>query len=391
MRPTDSPPARPRRNGRRLPAPGPGPVALPGFPGVRLSVEQADDSLRAAARRLALPRSGWSREPFNILAISGGAAGGAWGAGLLAGLSDTGRRPNFAIVTGVSTGAMIAPFAFLGPDWDERLSDAYTGGHAARLFSLGAMAPGFGPALFRAGALDALVAPFIDETMLVAIAAEHARGRRLLVATTDLDSQKSCIWDMGAIATIGGEDAVALFRQVIIASASLPGIFPPRLFRVERDGEPFDEMHVDGGVASPLFIMPEALLRSRRFGRRLRGGRIYVLVNTVLEVAPRTTSANLAPVLFRSFDTMLRFSYRQALGTAAAFCAGADVPMSVASIPDATGGGSMMNFDTPAMRRMFDFGLADGRGTSPWSSPVSERFAWRQLLDSMRPATGSGG
>src|SRR5690606_14993860 len=202
-----------RRSRRRLPAPE-APADVPGFPGVRLSVEQADDSLREAARRLALPRSGWSREPFNILAISGGAAGGAWGAGLLAGLAASGRRPNFAIVTGVSTGAMIAPFAFLGPDWDERLADAYTGGHAARLLGLNSLTPpGFGPGLFRAGALEALVGPFIDEDMLAAIAAEHARGRRLLVATTDLDSERTCIWDMGAIAAVGGPEAVALFRE----------------------------------------------------------------------------------------------------------------------------------------------------------------------------------
>ncbi len=376
-----------RRSRRRLPAPE-APADVPGFPGVRLSVEQADDSLREAARRLALPRSGWSREPFSILAISGGAAGGAWGAGLLAGLTASGRRPNFAIVTGVSTGAMIAPFAFLGSDWDDRLIDAYTGGHAARLLGLGGLTRGFGPGLFRAEALAALVGPFVDEAMLGAIAAEHARGRRLLVATTDLDCERTCIWDMGAIASVGGEAAVELFREVIVASASLPGIFPPRLFRVERDGEAFDEMHVDGGVSSPLFVLPEALLHSPRFGRRLRGGRIYVLVNTVLDVAPRTTSPSLAPVLARSFDTMLRFSYRQALATAAAFCAGAGAPMWVASIPDAPGAANMMNFDTAAMRRMFERGLADGQGDRPWRSPVSGRFAWRQLLESLRPATG---
>jgi hypothetical protein len=354
----------------RLPAPASSlGVRIAGFEGVRLSAEQAEGSLAAAADRLALPRSPLSEEPFNILAISGGAAGGAFGAGVLVGLTRANARPRFAIVTGVSTGALMAPFAFLGPDWDERLADAYVGGHAAELLSFSRLAPAFGAGVFQAEALERLIDPFIDAPLVEAVAREHALGRRLLVATTDLDNQTANIWDMGAIAAHGGERALTLFRDILVASASLPGLFPPRRFPCEADGVAYEEMHVDGGVSTPLFVMPEALLRWRNLDQRMRGGRVYAIVNTVLEQAPRTTPLNLASILIRSFDTMLRFSYRHALGAAASFCRVNDLPFSFTAIPDAAENGNMLSFDTPSMRRIFDAGVALAQGPGLWTTP----------------------
>ena len=368
----------------RLPAPAAGAhAAMPGFEGVRFSVEQAEDSLAAAADRLSLPRSVMGRKEFNILAISGGAAGGAFGAGVLVGMTRAGKRPDFAIVTGVSTGALMAPFAFLGPSWDERLADAYIGGHAKDLLSLRRLAPAFGSGIFQAANLEGLVDSFIDAPVVEAVAAEHAKGRRLLVATTDLDSQQTAIWDMGAIASRGGEEALVLFRDILVASASLPGLFPPRSFPCEADGVAYEEMHVDGGVSAPLFIMPEAMLRWKQLGRRLKGGRIYVVVNTVLEQAPRTTSPNLAAILVRSFDTMLRFSYRNALSNAATFCAGMGLPLAFTSIPDAAENGNMLSFDTANMKRIFDEGVALAQGSDLWVTPVPEPPTLGRLIESM--------
>ena len=368
----------------RLPAPAAGVRAsMPGFEGVRFSVEQAEDSLAAAADRLSLPRSAVGRKDFNILAISGGAAGGAFGAGVLVGMTLAGKRPEFAIVTGVSTGALMAPFAFLGPSWDERLTDAYTGGHAADLLSLRRLAPAFGAGIFQAANLEGLVDSFIDAAVVEAVAVEHAKGRRLLVATTNLDSQQTAIWDMGEIARHGGETALALFRDILVASASLPGLFPPRSFPCEAEGVAYEEMHVDGGVSAPLFIMPEAMLRWKQLGRRLKGGRIYVVVNTVLEQAPRTTSPNLAAILVRSFDTMLRFSYRNALSNAATFCAGVGLPLSFTSIPDAAENGNMLSFDTANMKRIFDEGVAAAQGPGLWVTPMPEPPTLGRLIESL--------
>ncbi|MFC3070707.1 patatin-like phospholipase family protein [Phenylobacterium soli] len=371
---------KPRR--ARLPAPADG--AQPkGFAGVRLSFEQADASLAAAADRLALPASSWGGADFDILAISGGAAGGAFSAGALAGLTRAGRRPTFAIVTGVSTGALIAPFAFLGPEWDDRLRDAYCGGHAAQAFGLMGVSPLLDGGLFKPDALEGLVGPFVDERLIEAVAAQHRLGRRLLVATTDLDRQKPCIWDMGEIAARGGPEAVRMFRDVLIASASLPGLFPPRRFTVEQDGAEFEELHADGGVAAPLFIMPEALLHWRQLGRRMRRGRVHVLINTVLDPAPRTTAISLPSVLVRSFDTMLRVSYRQALNVAVTFCVAHNLSLSVASIaeaPGATDNGAMLNFDTAAMRRLFDAAEAAAQAPDFWRTPAARSDPWSDFL-----------
>ncbi|HEX5378581.1 MAG TPA: patatin-like phospholipase family protein [Phenylobacterium sp.] len=365
----------------RLPAPNGVRAQLPGFEGVRLSLEQAEASLDATADRLSIPRSVLGVGDFNILAISGGAAGGAFGAGVLVGLTRSGRRPDFAIVTGVSTGALIAPFAFLGPEWDGRLSDAYIGGHAAQTLGIGGISPAPGSGLFRSETLERLIDPFVDAAMVAAVAEQHALGRRLLVATTDLDRQKPCIWDMGEIASRGGETAVRMFRDVLVASASLPGLFPPRRFPCTNDDVEYEEMHVDGGVSAPLFIMPEALLRWRKLGRRLHRGRIYFIVNTVLEPAPRTTSPNLPAILMRSFDTMLRVSYRQALNVAVTFCVAHNLPFSVASIPDATANGNMLNFDTASMRRTFDQAAELAQQPDFWQTPKPRPEPWENLLD----------
>jgi hypothetical protein len=351
-----------------------------GFPGVRLTVDQADQALNAVADRLAPTRSLLGKDDFNILALSGGASGGAFGAGVLVGLTKAGTRPDFAIVTGVSTGALIAPLAFVGAEWDERLMDAYVGGHAAELLSLKGFAGGLGPSLFKGEGLGALVEPFIDQHLVNAVAREHARGRRLLIATTNLDSQKATIWDMGAIAQHGGEKALRLFRDVLIASATVPGLFPPKLFDVEAGGVPHQEMHVDGGVAAPLFLMPEALLHWRNLGQRLRRGRVYVIVNTVLEPSPRSTVPGVASIMGRSFETMLRFSYRQALSLASGFCARHNLPLSVASIPSSFDGLNMLKFDTVTMRKIFDEAVELAMADKVWTHPSAEPTGWRGLF-----------
>jgi predicted acylesterase/phospholipase RssA len=262
----------------------------------------------------------------------------------------------------------MAPFAFLGSEWDERLTDAYTGGHAAQLWNLTRLAPTLDGGLFRPAALDGLIDPFIDAELVEAVAREHALGRRLLVATTDLDTEQPCIWDMGEIASRGGEPALKLFRKVLAASASLPGLFPPRRFPFEADGVEYEEMHLDGGLAAPLFVMPEAMLRWKLLGQRLSRSRVYVIVNMSLDQVPRTTEPNLPTILLRSFDTMLRFSYRQALSLAATFCANNDLPLSVASIPADPAAGNMLTFDTKVMRSIYDAAVERAQSGTLWAT-----------------------
>lgn len=378
VEPPDDPRARPsggsslwgRRTGRWIPEEA---GEASGFPGVRLAGARGAGAAAALADRIFPSRAPLSRKPFDILAVSGGAAGGAFGAGLLAGLSRTGRRPRFELVTGVSTGALIAPFAFLGSTWDDRLVEAYTGGHAAALFDVRKALPGLEAGLFRARALDALIAPFVDADLLRAVAAAHAEGRRLFVATTDLDRQQACLWDMGLIARLGeGGDldaALLLFRTVLAASASLPGLFPPRLIDCESVGRSYQEMHADGGLAAPLFLLPDALMGWPGVRGRLRGARVHLLINTALDAALRATPGNIPAILVRSFETILRYSYLQAVGATQAFCAGANLPLGVASMSGAGDPLNLVSFDTANMREMFAAGLARGSGPEPWAFP----------------------
>jgi hypothetical protein len=367
---------------QRRPPPPAGVDAEPaGFSGVRLSVAQADTTLRRVADQLAPPRSLLSREPFNILALSGGAAGGAFGAGVLFGLSQSGRRPEFAIVTGVSTGALLSPFAFLGPRYDETLARAYTGGEAGRLLSLRRLATGFARPAWRPSALESLVSPYVTRALLDEVAVEHARGRRLLVASTNLDAQKASIWDMGAIASHPGQEAVRLFREVLVASASLPGLFGPKLLDVlGSDGVKYQELHVDGGASAPLFVMPDALLRWRELGSRVRGGCVYVIVNTVLDAETRNTPVGLGSVLFRSADTMLRCSYHQALSVTAGFCGRHGLPLKVVSMPAEFSGLNLLRFENGPMQRIFDRAVELTRSDQTWSTLSAGGAEWLNLL-----------
>jgi predicted acylesterase/phospholipase RssA len=264
--------------------------------------------------------------PLSYLALSGGGADGAYGAGVLNGWTAAGTRPEFSAVSGVSTGALIAPFALLGPAYDATLRDVYTSGIAESLLNTPNIVHAlFGSGLFGNTHLRELVARYVDQDMLGAIAAEHAKGRRLLIVTTNLDTQRTVIWDMGRIATIGSAQALGLFRDVLTASASIPVVFPPMLIDAEANGRRFQEMHVDGGVTAPVLTLPEAfLLRNGALARGLRMN-IYVLINdkverdfqlvpnSTIDIAARAsasvTKTQMRSVLFETYDFARRNSF----------------------------------------------------------------------------------
>ena len=194
---------------------------------------------------------------ITYLALSGGGSGGAFGAGILTGWTTAGTRPTFDVVSGVSTGALIAPFAFLGSSYDPTLAELYTSGIAETLVRPRPIIGLLGAALSDPAPLRRLVERYVTDDMLRKIAAEHSKGRRLFVVTTNLDAQRTVIWDMGAIAAHGHEQALVLFRNVLIASASIPAVFPPVMIEVTMNGKRFQEMHSDGGATTQLFTAPE--------------------------------------------------------------------------------------------------------------------------------------
>lgn len=254
-----------------------GAAVVPGIPGARMWADESAAFDAAQAQQLLTARR---HGPFTMLALSGGGADVAFGAGLLTGWSETGTRPEFVVVTGTSAGALVAPFAFLGRAYDPILKAVFTDSETERLLQVNGLAAIFGSAIFKAEPLQQLVAKHVDEGLLAAIAAEHRKGRRLFVVTTNLDAQRTVVWNMGVIAASGRPEALALFRNVLVASASIPGVFPPVPMEVESGGRRFAEMHVDGGVTANVLVVPQSLLLSNiptaKTGMRPQ---IYVIIN----------------------------------------------------------------------------------------------------------------
>ena len=305
--------------------------------------------------------------PTSILALSGGGANGAYGAGLLIGWSEHGDRPAFDVVTGVSTGALAAPFAFLGSDWDDELQHAYTSGGASNLLSWRSFAAFLNPSLFSSQTLRKLVDDNVSPELMQAVAREHAKGRRLLVATTDLDSEETVIWDMGLLATQGDQNARELFKEVLVASASIPGVFPPVLIAGLQDHDQVVlEMHVDGGVNTPFLAIPEDLMLWTRPRDEGRVGALYVIVNGQTGRNDGVTPGRLSGILSRTYDSMSKASLRTHLAITTAFAQRNGLDMSLSAIPDNVQASSL-KFDQETMTAMFELGRQRGRGPDAWT------------------------
>jgi hypothetical protein len=241
-----------------------------------------------------------------FLAVSGGGDNGAFGAGLLNGWSETGTRPEFRMVTGVSTGALIAPFAFLGPPYDAALREVYTTMTPDLVFrARGLSAALFNDAMADTSPLADIIAKYADEKMFAAIAREYNEGRLLLIGTTDLDAQRPVIWNIGALAASGKPEALKLFHQILRASAAVPGLFQPVMIDVELDGKKYQEMHVDGGTIAQLFLYPPAI----EAGRLLKRKRVaYIIRNARLDPDYAMAERRTINIAGRAINTMLAAS-----------------------------------------------------------------------------------
>ena len=247
--------------------------------------------------------------PANYLAISGGGENGAYGAGLLIGWTEAGTRPEFKLVTGVSTGALTAPFAFLGPAYDQQLKEVYTTIAAKDVLEKrGMMAALFDDALADNAPLKRLVAKYVTADMLKAIAAEHAKGRMLLIGTTNLDARRGVIWNIGKIAASGSPKALDLVRDILVASAAIPGAFPPTMIDVEVDGTPHQEMHVDGGASAQVFVYPPSLhvAQISKDAGVTRERRVYVIRNARLDPDWADTERRTLSIAGRAVSSLIQ-------------------------------------------------------------------------------------
>ena len=342
-------------------------ATIPGISGARL---WADDPTIGKGRRVVSPLA--LKQP-TVLALSGGGAYAAFGAGLLNGWSARGTRPQFTIVTGASSGALIAPFAFLGTGQDDALRSIFTSGEMENLLQSDGLMGIFGNGLYKKAPLRELIARHIDAKLLEAIAQENRAGRRLYVVTTNIDAQRTAIWDMGKIAASDDPGALELFRSILTASASIPGLFSPVLIDVEAQGRHFAEMHVDGGVTANVLIVPEAVLLSGTplFAPNARP-KIYIVMNGKLAPEFEVVKDSNLPIVRRSFETSVRANTHNTLLASYQFTKRRNWKFNLAAIDSDYPQSQSSGFGTAYMRQLFEYGYQRGQSGQLWQAPQLE-------------------
>jgi len=305
------------------------------------------------------------------LALSGGGANGAFGAGFLVGWSKTGKRPPFKIVTGVSTGALMAPFVFAGPDLDATLTEFYTRTSSANIFRMLRIIPQLlgGESFADSRPLELMIERHVDAELLRRVAAAHEAGRRLYIATVDLDSQRLWVWNMGLIAASGRPEAARLFQQIMLASASVPIAFPPVLFQVESGGRRFDEMHVDGGVGARVFFSGGVFsFAAARAGAGRGAGReeIYIIHNGQLLSSPRATPRSLRGIGLRTFETAGKSAVIGDLFRIYAVALRDRAGYNWITIPEDVELWGSELFDPVKMGELFELGQRSAQAAAPW-------------------------
>jgi hypothetical protein len=342
----------------------------PGFSHVRYT--QDDPALTTMLSTMVRPDG---HGEVNALALSGGGANGAYGAGLLYGWTKTGTRPEFQIVTGVSTGALTAPFAFLGSGTDEQLREAYTGEKVRHLLEFRGAYGLFTPGLYNKLPLENLVRSYVTDDVVHAVAAQYAKGRRLMIATTNLDTEQLIVWDMGAIAAHGGPAARALFVKVLVASASVPGVFSPTMIEVKSGGRTFSEMHIDGQTEGAFFAVPEGLLLMKKLPAAPFKVRLFVVINGQLDSVFSVTPHATIPILARAIDTANKAAMRSVVTTTVEFCARRGCLLKLAALPPLAKD-DPLDFGAPHLQALFEAGQAAIAGGTAWrDSPVQPVLA----------------
>jgi predicted acylesterase/phospholipase RssA len=336
---------------------------VPSFDSIRLWTDAPSSDWVAWRGRMFDQRKVWRRsDRFELLVLSSGSDKGAFSAGFLNGWSQAGSRPRFDMVSGVSTGALIAPFAFLGEGYDAHLSTLYTGIRAEHIYRMHPIEGLLGGAsLADTRPLAELIALYVDDRLLDAIAAEHDSGRRLVVQTTNLDAERGVVWDMGAIAASDSPQRLALFRKVLLASASIPGFFPPVLIRSASGSEVIDELHVDGGTTSSVFAIPPAILFDEEAGNQSVRGRMTILYNGALEPSYTVTEPRTFSIMERALSASIKEADRRAVAALRAFSTQSGMKLEIHALGTLDDDLETELFDQSRMREMYEIGVKQGR------------------------------
>jgi len=311
---------------------------------------------------------------YSMLAISGGAANGAYGAGLLSGWSQSGTRPVFKVVTGISTGAITAPFAFLGSNYDEKLEEIYTQYSTKDILRVRAprIRIPFSNSIASTTPLKLLIERYFDARLMKEIAIEYNEGRRLYIGTTNLDAEQLVIWDMGKIASIGDDKALELFRKVILASASIPIACPPVYLNVEVGDRIYDEMHVDGGISKQVFFLYDVLqgfdkaLKEKGIDVHRNKYKIYVIRNGYVDPVYKEVHDTLFAITERTVDAITNAQSIGDLYQLYFFTKDGKGDFNLAYIPATHISKAKELFDPVEMRELFKLGYEEASGEYNW-------------------------
>jgi len=313
--------------------------------------------------------SGIYGKNHNYLAISGGGANGAFGAGLLAGWTAAGTRPEFTMVTGISTGALSAPFAFLGPAYDDKLKEVYTTTRTEDIaIKRSLLSAAFSDSMTDTTPLKGLIREYITPDIVDAISREHQRGRRLYVGTVNLDAGRSVIWNIGAIAASDYPHKLELIHEILRGSAAIPVAFPPVVITVESNGKQYEELHVDGGTGSQVFVYPAAIdwpVITKKL--KVQGDpKIYVIRNSFLEPDYMGINRNVLPIASRSIDSLIRTQGIGDLYQIYALCERDGNDFNLAYIPSDFTEEPSEGFDPVYMGKLYELGYQMARKGYPW-------------------------
>lgn len=365
------------KRGPAVPAPLAKDAVIAGMPGIRYRVPYMNNMGLEALEMIKRQRSyraaqGLPEElpPAHLLAVSGGGDNGAFGAGLLVGWTKQGDRPEFDIVTGISTGALIAPFAFLGSKYDDPLKAVYTKVSTKDILKMRTFwAAIFNDAMADNKPLWRLVDRYMNAQMLEAIAAEYQKGRLLLVGTTDLDARQGVIWNITKLAASKHPEALALFRKLLIASAAIPGAFPPVMIDVEAGGKKYQEMHVDGGAIAQVFVYPPTIdVRGlqKTLGTTDRKRTLYIIRNSRLDADWAQVERRTLKIMGRAVSSLIQTQGRGDLYSIYALTQRDGIDYNLAFIPEDFNVPHPVDFDPGYMNALFDRAFAMAEKGYAW-------------------------
>lgn len=329
---------------------------------MRVEFERAFERSRSRAGRA---------PPARFLALSAGQEDGAFAAGLLVGWSEHGDRPQFQFVTGTSTGALAAPFAFLGTEFDWALEEMYTRTVAGDIVdSRYLVAAVTNDAMMDTAPLARTIAKYLSHRVLQRIAEEYEKGRLLLVSTTNLDTGKLVIWNIGAIAASANPHRLELVRKIILASAAIPGLFPPVMIDAALKDERYQEMHVDGGTVSQMFLYPPMLDMAAILDRLATKVRpvAYVIRNGRVSPEPEEVERGTLQIAGRAVTTMVASNAVGELYRIYATTQRDQIAFNLALIEDDFREPYKRQFDAKYMNQLFAYGRAKGAGGYAWQS-----------------------